>query len=85
MDETKDTSQPSTTDESGGATGEAGGTPQRDAEATSSETLADIEESEKVSTGAGASNESSPLETSTPSPDAGGEGRADGSETGGPM
>jgi hypothetical protein len=76
MDETKETNQP-------GATGESGGTPRRDAEATSSETLADIEESEKVSTGAG--DESSPLETSTPDPDAGDTGRADGSETGGPM
>ena len=61
------------------------GTQERDAEATSSETLSDIEESEKVSTGGGAGSESSPLETSTPRPDAGGEGRADGSETGGPM
>lgn len=60
-------------------------TPERDAEATSSETLSDIEESEKVSTAAAAGSVSSPLETSTPSPDAGGEGRADGSETGGPM
>lgn len=78
MDETKETNQP-------GATGESGDTPRRDAEATSGETLADIEESEKVSTGGGAGNESSPLETSTPDPDAGGGGRADGSETGGPM
>ena len=76
MEETKDTNA---TNAAGG-----GGTTQRDAEATSTETLADIEESEKVSTG-GAASESSPLETSTPSPDAGGEGRADGSETGGPM
>lgn len=76
MEGTKETSNP-------GAADEAAGTPQRDAEATSSETLGDIEESEKVSTGAG--SESSPLETSTPAPDAGGEGRADGSETGGPM
>ena len=57
----------------------------RDAEATSSETLSDIEENEKVSSGSGGSSESSPLETSTPNPDAGGEGRADGSESGGPM
>ena len=57
----------------------------RDAEATSSETLSDIESNEKVSSGGGGSSESSPLETSTPKPDAGGEGRADGSETGGPM
>ena len=78
MEEAPDTSNRDTTDE-------GAGTPQRDAEATSSETLSDIEESEKVSTGGGAGSESSPLETSTPSPDAGGEGRADGSETGGPM
>ena len=57
----------------------------RDAEATSSETLSDIEENEKVNTGGGGSSESSPLETNSPDPDAGGEGRADGSETGGPM
>ena len=56
----------------------------RDDEATSSETLSDIEENEKVSTGS-SSSESSPLETNSPDPDAGGEGRADGSETGGPM
>jgi hypothetical protein len=68
-----------------GESNEGAGTPQRDAEATSSETLSDIEEREKVSTGGGAGSESSPLETSTPGPDAGGEGRADGSETGGPM
>ncbi|MDQ3744534.1 MAG: hypothetical protein M3444_09140 [Acidobacteriota bacterium] len=78
MEETKETNESS-------APGEGGGTPQRDAEATSGETLSDIEESEKVSTGGGAGSESSPLETSTPSPDAGGSGRADGSETGGPM
>jgi hypothetical protein len=58
----------------------------RDEDATSSETLSDIEENEKM-TGGGSSagSESSPLETSSPEPDAGGEGRADGSETGGPM
>jgi hypothetical protein len=59
-----------------------GGTPQRDAEATSSETLSDIEESEKVkssgSTGSG-------LEGSSPRPTTEGGGRADGSDTGGPM
>ena len=65
--------------------GEGGGTPRRDAEATSGETLSDIEEKEKVSGGSAGGSESSPLETSTPRPDAGGEGRADGSETGGPM
>ncbi|MDT5268189.1 MAG: hypothetical protein QOH49_375 [Acidobacteriota bacterium] len=66
------------------ASTEGGGTPERDAEATSSETLSDIEENTKVSTGSGGS-ESSPLETSSPKPDSGGEGRADGSDSGGPM
>jgi hypothetical protein len=64
---------------------EGGGTPERDAEATSSETLSDIEENTKVSTGSSGDSSSSPLETSSPKPDSGGEGRADGSETGGPM
>jgi hypothetical protein len=67
------------------ASTEGGGTPERDAEATSSETLSDIEQSERVSGGGAGGSESSPLETSSPSPDAGGEGRADGSESGGPM
>ena len=62
-----------------------GGTPERDAEATSSETLKDIESSEKVTGGGGGGSESSSLEGSSPKPDSGGEGRADGSETGGPM
>jgi hypothetical protein len=75
MEETKDPK----------ATDEGGGTPERDAEATSSETLSDIEATEKVSGTSAGGSESSPLETSSPSPDAGGEGRADGSETGGPM
>lgn len=65
------------------AEGESAGS--RDEEATSSETLSDIEENEKVSTGGGDSSDSSPLETSSPRPDSGGEGSADGSETGGPM
>lgn len=73
MEETKNTN----------AEGESAGT--RDEEATSSETLSDIEANEKVSTGGSAGSDSSPLETSTPNPDSGGEGRADGSETGGPM
>jgi hypothetical protein len=65
---------------------EESGTQQRDEEATSSETLSDIEESEKVSTGRGSTSSSGELEGATPSPDAGGgEGRADGSDTGGPM
>ena len=69
------------TKKSNEAQGEGAGS--RDAEATSSETLSDIESNEKVS--GGGSSESSPLETSSPKPDAGGEGSADGSETGGPM
>jgi hypothetical protein len=64
---------------------EGGGTPERDAEATSSETLSDIEASEKVSTGSSGESTGSALEGSSPKPDTGGEGRADGSETGGPM
>ena len=62
-----------------------GGTPERDAEATSSETLSDIEANEKVSGGSAAGSEGSSLEGSSPKPDTGGEGRADGSDTGGPM
>ena len=67
------------------ASTEGGGTPERDAEATSSETLSDIEENSKVSTGGGGESSGSSLEGSSPKPDSGGEGRADGSETGGPM
>jgi hypothetical protein len=75
MDETKD---PNAHDEGAGT---------RDAEATSSETLSDIEANEKVTGGGGSivSDGGSQLETSSPDPDAGGEGRADGSESGGPM
>jgi len=64
-----------------------GGTPERDAEATSSETLSDIESGEKVTGGgsAGGSESSSSLEGSSPNPDSGGGGRADGSDSGGPM
>ena len=65
------------------SSGESAATPERDAEATSSETLSDIEASEKVS-GAG-SSESSPLETSSPRPDGGDDEHADGSDAGGPM
>ena len=65
---------------------EGEGSHTRDEEATSGETLSDIEANEEVgSSGGGGSDSSSPLETSTPAPDTGGEGRADGSETGGPM
>ena len=77
MEETKDPKAP--TENEGDAT------PKRDEEATSSETLSDIEESEKVSTGGGAGSSSSDLEGSSPKPDGGGEGRADGSDSGGPM
>jgi hypothetical protein len=72
MDETKDPKA-----------AESGGTPPRDAEATSSETLGDIEESEQVK---GGGSTGSALEGSSPRPESGGGGgRADGSETGGPM
>lgn len=57
----------------------------RDEEATSSETLSDIEENEKVSGGSIVSDGGSQLEGSSPEPDSGGEGRADGSDSGGPM
>ena len=73
MDETKDP-KPASKAESGGA-------PRRDAEATSSETLSDIEESEKVKS---SGSTGSDLEGSSPRPSTGG-GRADGSDTGGPM
>lgn len=57
----------------------------RDEEATSKKTLSDVEEGENVKT----SRESgSPTETSSPGPVPDGSfggGRADGSETGGPM
>ncbi len=67
------------------ASAQGGGPQPRDAEATSSETLSDIESSEKVTGGSAGGAGSSPLEGSSPKPDSGGEGRADGSETGGPM
>ncbi len=75
MEETKDPKAPA----------EGGGAPARDAEATSSETLSDIESNEKVAGGSAGGAESSPLEGSSPEPDSGGEGRADGSDSGGPM
>ena len=75
MEETQDPKAPT----------EGGGTPERDAEATSSETLSDIEANEKVSTGGSGESTGSPLEGSSPKPDSGGEGRADGSDSGGPM
>lgn len=81
MEETKNQNPPAGESSSG----ESSATPERDAEATSSETLSDIEASEKVSDAGAGSSESSLLETSSPSPDGGDEGRADGSDTGGPM
>ena len=75
MEETQDPKAPT----------EGGGTPERDAEATSSETLSDIEANEKVKTGGSGSGTGSALEGSSPKPDSGGEGRADGSDSGGPM
>lgn len=78
MEETKDPNAPGKSADEG--------TPKRDAEATSSETLSDIEESENVSTGGGGGSSSSDLEGSSPKPDGGGGGgRADGSDSGGPM
>jgi len=61
------------------------GTQKRDAEATSDATLEDIEESTKVSTSGSTSSSSSDLEGASPKPDGGEGGRADGSDTGGPM
>ena len=58
------------------------GTPERDAEATSSETLSDIEEGSKVKS---SGSTGSDLEGSSPRPATDGGGRADGSDTGGPM
>jgi hypothetical protein len=82
MEETKDPDAHASV----GTEDKSSATPRRDAEATSSETLGDIEESEKVSSGSAEGSSSSPLEGSSPSPDAGGGGgRADGGDTGGPM
>jgi hypothetical protein len=61
----------------------------RDDDATSSETLADIERSEKTGSAStsGSDSSGSSLEGSSPKPSGEGEGggRADGSDTGGPM
>ena len=69
------------------AAGQGEAAPKRDEEATSSETLSDLEESSKVSGSGPASESSGQLEGSTPSPrpDGGDGGRADGGDTGGPM
>lgn len=65
--------------------GAEGSRPKPD-DATSSETLSDIEESTKISGESGAGSESSSsLEGSSPAPRTEGGGRADGSDTGGPM
>jgi hypothetical protein len=77
MEQTKD---PNARD----ARGEEQGT--RDAEATSSETLSDIEANERVNTvGSASGSDGGSLETSSPKPDSGGGDRADGSDSGGPM
>jgi hypothetical protein len=81
MEETTKRNEPSGEPSSG----ENAATPERDAEATSSETLSDIEASEKVSDAGAGGSESSTFETSSPNPDGGDSGRADGSDTGGPM
>ena len=61
----------------------------REREATSGETLGDLEETQKISgpkTGAaGAGGESSSVPAPDGAPEPGGRGRADGSDTGGPM
>ena len=66
----------------------------RDEQATSSKTLSDLEQTQSdaaaaTTTGGGASGTSSPVEGSSPSPDGAQDsargGRADGSDTGGPM
>ncbi|MCA1591457.1 MAG: hypothetical protein LC754_02145 [Acidobacteria bacterium] len=82
MEETKDPkSGVNVSDET-----ETTATPKRDAEATSSATLSDIEDSEKLTGGSSGGSESSgSLEGSTPSPVTEGGGRADGSDSGGPM
>jgi hypothetical protein len=65
--------------------GHSGGVSERESEATSKETVSDLEQTEKSS---GSKDESS-SESSIPTPDGqmedSGGGRADGSDTGGPM
>jgi hypothetical protein len=60
---------------------------ERDKEATSGETLSEVEDSAKVPSGGSSSGSGGgELEGSSPSPSTGGGGgRADGSDTGGPM
>jgi len=82
MEDTKD-AKPQPADSTTGRT--------RDEQATSSKTLADLEETQAdAGVGkSGASETSSPTEGSSPSPDGGADGarggRADGGDTGGPM
>lgn len=64
---------------------ESKGAAKPDAEATSSETLSDVEENEKVSGSSGSDSGGGALEGSSPKPSSEGGGRADGSDTGGPM
>ncbi len=59
--------------------------PSHDAEATSSETLSDVEKGEKTTTGGASTDTGSALEGASPEPVTEGGGRADGSDTGGPM
>ena len=77
MNESRERNVPGGSDEKSGHN--------QDKDATSKETLSDVEDAEKVST---PRETGSPTETSSPGPSpdgpAGG-GRADGSETGGPM
>jgi len=67
-----------------------GATGAREREATSGETLGDLEETQKITgpktgaTGGGGERSSVPAPDGTPEPGRGG-GRADGSDTGGPM
>jgi hypothetical protein len=78
-------------DRGAGGTSDATGTP-REREATSDETLDDLENTQSdatTKTTGGASGESSRTETATPSPDGAFDsprgGRADGSDAGEPM
>jgi hypothetical protein len=54
-------------------------------DATSKETLADVEETEKVSDSASDSTDGQPVPSPDGTPDSDRAGRADGSDTGGPM
>ncbi|HVF56962.1 MAG TPA: hypothetical protein VM934_12485 [Pyrinomonadaceae bacterium] len=82
MDESRDRKSAET---SSGGESPGAGHPKRDEEATSSETLSDVEESTKATSGGTSSTGSSSLEGSSPNPQTEGGGRADGSDSGGPM